>query len=104
MWRTNRNIKMAALANSIVKTKNVEQLNDMFMVSGHSFQPNDADFGVIERAMPRFNSVYVPNDWMTVGKEAKKKNPFKVVHMDIKKFVCLDLVKRRVNRKKAMDG
>jgi len=46
----NRNIKVALMWLKIVKTleNNVEIIDHKFLISGHSFLPNDRDFGVVE--------------------------------------------------------
>lgn len=61
----------------------VEKVVFKFMVSGHSFLPNDTDFGVIERESKKHPFIYGPNEWFQIIKSAKKKNPlFKVIKMD----------------------
>lgn len=73
------------------------------MISGHSYLPNDHDFGHIELARKN-NSIYVPDDWEKVVTGARHKNPFKVRKME-RDFVSLkDLKKAIVNRKVNTNG
>ena len=46
------------------------------MVSGHSYLPNDRDFGIIGSAKRRSQHIYVPHDWYDLVHNACRKNPF----------------------------
>ncbi|KAL1493636.1 hypothetical protein ABEB36_009335 [Hypothenemus hampei] len=50
--RQNRSINMALLLLRLCSDKNmaVEEIELRFMTSGHSYLPNDSDFGIIEKA------------------------------------------------------
>lgn len=80
----------------------VETIDFKFMVSGHSFLPNDTDFGVIERESRKHQFIYGPNVWYEIIESAKKKEPkFKVERMNRTEFVStLTLEKSITNRKK----
>ena len=77
-----------------------------FMQSRHSYLPNDADFGVIERAIETVNGfMYIPQQWMEFIRKIRRRQPFTVVEIQGTDFVELDqLAKQFVNRKKASDG
>ena len=51
----NRNIKVALMWLKIVQTleNNVEIIDHKFLISGHSFFPNDRDFGVVEMSLKK---------------------------------------------------
>jgi len=100
----NRNFKMAMLG-SYIASSGAATFEQRFMKSGHSFLPNDADFGVIERAKGR-QEIFVPEHWMQLVRQARKKDPFTVVAMKQSEFVTLaDYIKTKaVNRKKTSDG
>lgn len=75
------------------------------MQSGHSFLPNDADFGIIEKAKKTASNVYIPDHWREVIAKARKRNPFKVVNMQSGDFVDLTKMSKTLcNRKKDKDG
>ena len=75
------------------------------MQSGHSFLPNDRDFGVIEKAKKTAGDVYIPEHRMKVVATARKHNPFKVINMKTEHFIDLyTMSKYLVNRKKDIDG
>ena len=64
----NRNIHLVTLWLYVVACDDFpyEQIDHKFMVSGHSFLPNDRDFGGIERAKRVTQHVFVPDDWRTL--------------------------------------
>ena len=80
-------------------------IDHKFMVSGHSYLPNDRDFGSIEKASRRTQHVYVPDDCCTLFEKARRNNPFHVTKMKIEDFVSLQnvrwsIVYRKVNTHK----
>jgi len=88
-----------------VATLPLESFTINYMQSGHSYLPNDADFGVIERCKKQAKDVYIPEHWMELIRQARKHNPFKVIEMKSEDFVDLQRTsKQLVNRKKACDG
>lgn len=56
----NRNIKMMAMWLYITQSTAIEVVDHKFMVSDHSFLPNDIYFGLIERAKLKMTEIYVP--------------------------------------------
>ena len=99
----NRNIKIALLWNYIVQSDqfSVNCVDHKFLESGHTFLPNDQDFGLIEKNK-RFNKdIFVPADWIKVIGSAKKHKPFVVTELKTDKIVSMKpLEQRAVNRKK----
>lgn len=49
-----------------------ETTDHKFMVSGHSFLPNDAHFGMIEAASRRREHIYIPGVWKETIMNAKR--------------------------------
>ena len=100
----NRNFKMAMIGSYVVSS-GTASFEQRFMKSGHSFLPNDADFGLIERAKGR-KEIFVPDHWMDLVRQARKKNPFSVVAMKQSDFISLAKYTKTnaVNRKKTSDG
>ncbi|KAJ4429628.1 hypothetical protein ANN_21829 [Periplaneta americana] len=104
----NRNIKMALTLLKLVNDTEmqVEIIDHKFMVSGHSFLPNDADFGLIEKAASKTQYVYGPEDWFNVVKSAKRKEPkFEVIVMKRDNFISTNSLEQAItNRKQTIDG
>ncbi|KAJ8688468.1 hypothetical protein QAD02_024263 [Eretmocerus hayati] len=102
----NRNIKVTLSLMKLLQRPDIEAdiIDHKFPVSGHSFLPNDTDFGAIERASKN-KEIFVPDDWINVVREAKWKHPrFEVVHMSRDSFLSTEkLVKSITNRKKTVN-
>ena len=72
------------------------------MISGHSFLPNDRDFGHVELSKEKSN-IFVPKHWEEVVKQAGRKNRFHVSRMNREEFFSLkplkqEIINRKVNR------
>ena len=63
----NRNVNFLCLWQDVVSSSrySYEVIDHKFMVSGHSYLPNDRDFGRIEKARRCTSAVYVPSEWCT---------------------------------------
>ena len=59
----NRNIHIVSMCMHIVAEYSFKTIDHKFMVSGHSYLPNDRDFGSIEIAWKKTAHIYVPEDW-----------------------------------------
>lgn len=72
----NRNIKVAlACMNFLQQDTHISTIEQKFMTSGHSFLPNDADFGVIE-TFAKGKVKNVPQDWYDDIVKCKRKKPY----------------------------
>ena len=76
---------------------NYKDVDHKFMLSGHSYLPNDRDFGTIEKKNRKTQVVYVPDVWCTLVEEARRKNPFEAIRMS--HDVRSQIVYRKVNTK-----
>ena len=82
-----------------------EIIDHKFMVSGHSYLPNDCDFGGIEGARHRLSHLYVPEEWGELVRKAHRVNPFQVRWMTQADFISVGPLKAAiVNRKVNTDG
>ena len=102
----NRNINAICLWLNVVNNDNYSYttIDHKFMVSGHSYLPNDWDFGGIELARRRASSLFVPDDWCVLVENARRKNGFQVRKMHQTDFVTSSslkamIVNRKVNTK-----
>mgnify|MGYP007005565973 CR=1 FL=1 len=103
----NRNIKVAStLMNLVLDPKlSIKVIDHKFLVSGHSFLPNDQDFGVIESASRKCIQIFTPEDWLQVVKKAKTKKPFEVFKVNTSDILSTKkLEEMLVNRKKTDAG
>lgn len=98
----NRNIYLVCLWLHIVASSEYSftKIDHKFMISGHSFLPNDRDFGHIELAGKKTAHIFIPEDWEQVVTQAVRKKPFHVTRMNREDFFCLKPLKAAiVNRK-----
>ena len=84
---------------------NYNVVDHKFMVTEHSYLPNERDFGSIEKVSRRTQHVYVPDDWCTIVEKVRRNYPFHVTKMKIEDFVSLQnvrssIVYRKVNTHK----
>lgn len=104
----NRNIIMSLTMLKYAQDPNMSAniIDLKFLVSGHSYLPNDTDFGVIERKSKKQQQIFVPEDWMNVIRTAKHKKPqFKVISMHRMEFLSTGTLEKAVcNRKKDTEG
>lgn len=76
----NNNWKMITMLRMLLRENYFTQVEQKFMVSGHSFLPCDRDFALIER-VKKPSTVYVPFQWVDVIAKSKINNPFTVIYM-----------------------
>lgn len=103
----NRNIKLTLMLKALlVDHPTLQTIRLRFLESGHSFLPNDTDFGRIECALKYHQRLYTPEDYMRIIQIMQKINKPMQVHMMRKEdfFSSANLEKRITNRKKATDG
>ena len=73
----NRNINIACFWMYVAGCQdyNYTLIDHKFMISGHSYLPNDRDFGSIEKANRKTQHIFVPDDWCSLIENARHKNP-----------------------------
>ncbi|GFW03109.1 uncharacterized protein TNCV_157291 [Trichonephila clavipes] len=103
----NRNIKTVLSLLKLVQSEDIkaESIELKFLLSGHSYLPNDADFAVIEAYAKKIPYIYNPSDWYHIIQNSKIKNPFRVVEMNPQEFLSTKPLEEAVtNRKKSTSG
>lgn len=83
---------------------NVKTIDHKFLVSGHSFLPNDADFGVIEKAKPKTQEIFTPDAWYSFVRIAKRHRPYRVTEMERSDFKDFELKEQVVHLKLDVDN
>lgn len=98
----NRNIKMYSFCNYIVTSPNfvVNKIDHKFLVSGHSYLPCGEDFGLIEKRKKFHANIYVPDDWLPVIIEARRRMPFIVVEMKTEDFFSSKQLEKQITNRK----
>lgn len=85
----NRNINMVCFWMYVVASSEFSYtvVDHKFMLSGHSYLPNDRDFGRIEAARRQRATIFVPKVWYTLVENARRKNRFHVQRMERTHFL-----------------
>ena len=103
----NRNVNILALWLHIVSSEEypVTTIDQKFMTVGHLYLPNDRDFASIETAKRKSTHIYIPQDWSSLIRGARRVNPFSVTEMGQADFISLEpLAKWFINRKTNSQG
>ena len=95
----NRNKTMVAFFMHICQTTHIETWTHSFLESGHSFLPNDTDFGKIEKAKNKNLNIFTANEWKDIIKQCN----FNVIEMKGKFLEFSDLQKYHTYRKANAD-
>lgn len=101
----NRNIKITLLIKSILEAHpTLEKVTMRFLISGHSYLPNDSEFGDVECALKLQQRLYTPEDYINVMKSCRRRNKMTVTRMMVKDFVGTSAIEKIiVNRKKDVE-
>ena len=102
----NMNIKITLLLNSALdKSPHLKTIRLRFLVSGHTFLPNDNNFRDLECINKKQNKIFSPEDYIQIMKDCRKKGPIVVYRMKKEDFISTKkLEKEIVNRKKTCSG
>jgi len=85
--------------------RSLQSVSFKFRVQGHSFHPNDSEFGDVKCAMKQQQRLYLPEDIIAVMRDCHRKNKFTVSTLSQNDFVtCRELENRLVNRKHDVSG
>ncbi|CAK1596051.1 unnamed protein product [Parnassius mnemosyne] len=63
------------------KSPYLESITMHYLVSGHTYLPNDTDFSFISRELKKKTDIYTPEDWMKLVRDCRKQKPFTVRDM-----------------------
>ncbi|KAK5647846.1 hypothetical protein RI129_002738 [Pyrocoelia pectoralis] len=82
----NRNIKTSLMwLKLLADSENLEVIDHKFLVSGHSYLPNDRDFGGVE-TFAKGKFIVLPRDWYSIIQKARSRNPFIIHKMEQSEF------------------
>ena len=79
----NRNFNIAAMWLYCIIIGKAELIDHKFMYSGHSFLPNDREYGSIEQKKRQVGMIYVPEDWHNLVRAARRQNPLVVKEISL---------------------
>lgn len=103
----NRNIKLTLLLKHFLESsQHIQQIEQKYFVSGHSYNRCDGCFSTIEKDKRFAGDIYTPEHWASLIKDAKKTEPkFDVEWMKVENSASsAQLQKNIANRKKDIRG
>lgn len=93
------------LKSILIEHPTLKTIHLKYLESGHSFLPNDTDFGQIERALKQQIRIYTLDDFKSIIENCKKHNRFVVHVMESEDFLSTeDIEKQITNRKVSIDN
>ena len=102
----NRNIRISLMMMHLLQNhEHLKTITFKFRVSGHSFLPNDSDFGDVECAMRHQQRLYLPEYIIKVMKQSRRFNKFVVSRRNRSDFIGIGTVEAGItNRKVSISG
>ncbi|UYV82284.1 hypothetical protein LAZ67_21001583 [Cordylochernes scorpioides] len=103
----NRNIKTVLSLLRLVQSTEIraQSIEMKFLVSEHSYLPNDSDIAIIESYAKKIQNIFSPDDWNNIIKTCKKKAPFNVIQMTHEDFFFTKPLENSItNRKVTVSG
>lgn len=100
----NRNIKVVLSLMKLLQSGEIcaEVIELKYLVSGHSYLPNDSDFALIEKKAKKTTNIFSPRDWYNIILESKNKNKFFLVEMNHDEFLSTESLEQSITRRKKM--
>lgn len=99
----NRSIKLVVmLIHTLLNHPSLETISLRFLESGHSFLPNDSDFGDVECKLKTNERIFTAEKYMEIMKDCRINNKFHVNRMspNVDFYSVDNLLKYTINRKK----
>ncbi|CAG9822849.1 unnamed protein product [Phaedon cochleariae] len=97
----NRSIKMVLMLQHILQNHStLETITLRFLQPGHTFLPNDSEFGDVECALKTHNRLYTDKDYIHVMTNCRRKNPFVVTRLSKTDFVSVSPLQKLITNRK----
>lgn len=98
----NRSIKLVLMLTHILQNHHsLQSISMRFLLSGHSFLPNDSEFGDAERSLKQIKELHTLQDFLNGMKSSRIDNPFHIKRMCPKEFFSTKKLEAAItNRKK----
>lgn len=97
----NRNMNMCLALMRFIQSDetNIDVIDQKFLVPGHSYLPNDGDFGSVESAA-KGKIIYVPENWHDIMAKCRNKKKFIVSEMKNEDFFSTANLERNMSKRK----
>lgn len=97
----NRNFNVTLSLMTLLQTNetDIETIEQKFLVPGHSYMPNDADFGSVELAA-KGKVIYVPHQWYDIMATCRRKKKIIICEMKSEDFFSTSNLERNISKRK----
>lgn len=97
----NRSIKMVLMLQHILQNHStLETITLRFLQPGHTFLPNDSEFGDVECALKTHNRLYTEDDYIHVMRNCRRKNQFIVTRLGKTDFISVSPLQKLITNRK----
>lgn len=97
----NRSIKLVLMLMYILHNHDtLESVSMRYLQSGHSFLPNDSEFGEVESALKHCDELYTDENYMDAMKTCRTKNVFEVNRMSPENFFSVHGLESLITNRK----
>lgn len=97
----NRSIKLVLMMIHILQNHpSLETISLRFLLSGHSFLPNDSEFADAERYLKEIRSLYTIEDYTDGMAKCRTKNPFIIERMCTDEFFSVKRLENAITNRK----
>lgn len=84
------------------ETTEIEIIDQKFLVSGHSFLPNDSDFGSVELAA-KGKTIYLPQQWHDIMTACRRKKKIVVCQMSSNETISTENLEKNITQKRPVN-
>ncbi|XP_050510421.1 uncharacterized protein LOC126887115 [Diabrotica virgifera virgifera] len=97
----NRNIKIVLMLKAVLEThRSLKTIYFKYLIPGHSFLPNDTDFGEVERSLKYQIRLYTLNEFKQVLENCSKKKKFVACEMTKDDFFGTSQIEKSITNRK----
>ena len=82
----NKNWNIMAIWSYLIHTKQFEEIEHYFLITGHTYLSSDRYFAKIEKYQRGQPNVYSPSHWRDIIQSCGRKHKFDVIEMECRDF------------------
>lgn len=97
----NRSINMVIIMLYILQTHDtLEKVTLRFLQPGHTYLPNDSEFGDVECVLKKHSRLYTADDFINIMKSCRRKNKFEVIKLTKNDFHSIKPILNQITNRK----
>lgn len=96
----NRNHKLCILLHHFLAShRTLQTITLRFLQSGHSFMSCDRDFGIVEKAVKKKQSIWTPNEYVAIMRNCRERKKFEVRQVDRLEFMSVEPLLKNITKR-----